>query len=90
MDGDERSIRPIARGAREAAGNTLPIIGFTRTPDGSAVASLRSNGGGEVYLRDRMGRVSSIGSWAGEGSIVLFDGGVYLFQLNEIVAPQLA
>ncbi len=77
VDGDERSIRRIARGARETAESTFPIIGFTRTPDGSAVASLRSNGGGEIYLRDRLGRVTSTGSWEGVGSIALFDGGMH-------------
>ncbi|KAF8320625.1 RAVE protein 1 C terminal-domain-containing protein [Cantharellus anzutake] len=74
VDGEKGSMRRIACGRKATAKSTRPVVGFVRTPDGSAIAS-RRGGGGEIYLRDRKGRLAPTGAWDDEGTIALFDGG---------------
>ena len=65
----------MARGAQSVDLETVPLLSFVRTPEGSAIASMRHGGGGEIYVRDKSGRIRSTGSWDGDGQIVLFDRG---------------
>jgi rabconnectin-3a len=77
VDGAPDALLRVARGARPVDLEHVRLQSFVRTPDGSAIASIRHDGGGEIYVRDKSGRIRATGSWDGVGveQIVLFDRG---------------
>lgn len=68
IDGDSDGLRRITRAPRPFARETTPIAYFTRSPDGSAIASKRvdENGtcGGEIFTRDRRGMLHNRQGWS--------------------------
>lgn len=79
VDGAPDALQRIARTPRVTDLETIPIESFVRTPDGSAVASVRKGGGGEIYSRDGSGRFLVSGVWEGQGQVVLFDKGMWAY-----------
>ncbi|KAF9514679.1 hypothetical protein BS47DRAFT_1392270 [Hydnum rufescens UP504] len=77
VDGAPDALLRVARGARPVDLEHVRLQSFVRTPDGGAIASIRHDGGGEIYVRDKSGRIRATGSWdgVGVGQIVLFDRG---------------
>lgn len=63
-------MRRVARAPRAFPRETSRIRYFVRSPDGSAIVSLRQEGGGEIYTRDRRGIFHNRQSWMGASEAI--------------------
>jgi hypothetical protein len=76
VDGVPDGLRRVTRAPRTFPREKVPIDYFVRSPDGSAVASKRRDGGGEIFTRDRRGTFHNRQSWDDKSeAIVLLNSG---------------